>query len=389
MTRFQANQNTGRKPLSRSMRVYQKAAIVFVIVSLLLLLAVLYLSVSKATITVVPNSVLVSATSPVEITENPLGSGQVKGFVYSDTYTKARTFTLPKEGATIKEGKAGGMVTLINETDSDQPLVATTRVLSKEGVLFRLDEATTVPAKGQIDVMVHADKLGASGDIGPTQFTIPGLPVSSQSVIFAVSVDPMVGGVAYVRVVTAEDLDNAAKELSDEILAESKTLLAKDVDQSIYNGQAFNAEEIERVTDTEPGSEAGAFNISYTAKVTGVFYEKETVALQVENDLYNQLQAGNEIVSVNRDGLQSSIQSVDTLKKSATLSVYLDGFGAISSGSDLLNKNNLIGKSASEVVSTLKASESIKDVSVSFTPFWLKRVPKLKDHISIKVESAQ
>ena len=135
-----------QKPLSRGLRIYQKIAILFVVAALFLLLAVLYLSISQATILVTPSSQIVNTTVAAEIATDASAVGQVEGLVIQESVTKAKTFWLPEEGATAVEAKAGGTVTLINETDADQPLVATTRLLSEEGVLFRLDEGTTVPA---------------------------------------------------------------------------------------------------------------------------------------------------------------------------------------------------------------------------------------------------
>ena len=370
--------------MSRSLRVYKKAAIVFVFIALLLLGSVLYLSVSEANIRVVPAESVVAATVPIEVANTVSATNQVEGVIVEQSFAKAKTFTLPEEGATAREGKAGGMVTLINETANNQQLIATTRVLSEEGVLFRLDAGVTVPANGQIDAMVHADEPGVSGEIGPTQFTIPGLPASQQAVIYAVSVEKMTGGVAYIRVLAQSDLDQAVLDLQNEILEESKSLLKTTVPAGM-TGESYMVDVVEQVSDTEPGTETGSFTVSLTVNITGIFYDEESVGTAAEAQLYEQLQTGYEVLRVNTAGMTTTVRSVDLERGVATLEVYVDGIAVVTTAADVLAIDRLTGKSAEEVIALLEASDAIEDVAVNFTPFWLKRVPTLKDHVKIEV----
>lgn len=373
------------RPLSRSLRVYQKIAIVFVVLSFLLLLAVLYLSISQATISVTPVPKVVSTTAPVELTPTPAGVGQAAGVVVEQTVTKAKTFTLPSEGGTAVDTKAGVKVTLINDTGSAQALVATTRLLSKEGVLFRIDEAVNIPAKGQVEAMAHADVPGVSGEIPPTQFTIPGLGASLQKSIYAVSIDKATGGVSNIHVVTQQDLDQAEATLTDEILEETKDVLRAMVDAP-PTGEAFTINVTNRVSDTPPGTETGSFIISITAEVTGIFYDKATLATYMRDQLASALPDGRTLASVNTDGLQVTVKSSDPAKKMASVTIYLDGVAVLDPSSDVLDKDRFVGRSPDEVVTLLKASEDVEDVRISFTPFWLKRIPTLTDHIKVVVE---
>ena len=377
---------TSGKPLSRSLRIYQKIAIAFVIVSFILLLFVLYLSISSATIRITPVPQVASSNFSVEVVPEALQEGQISGYVLNADFQKAQEFYLPEEGADPVEGSAGGIVTLINETSNDQALVATTRVLSEEGILFRLDEAISVPAGGQVDAIVHADETGLAGEVGPTQFTIPGLSLSLQDVIYAVSIDSMTGGVKYVRVLTDSDLEDAAATLEAEILEGAKTELAELVDVDEFDGVTYLIEEIERVVDQELGVEVGSFTASLTLSVTAVYYSGEALQDYAVADLQSRISENYDLAQVSEDGAQVEIRSADIESEEATLNVYIDGTAVISSSSDVLDKDRLVGRSPSEVITILQASELIEDVSVAFTPFWLKRVPTLKDHIKIIID---
>lgn len=375
-----------QKPMSRGLRIYQKIAIVFVFVALFLLLAVLYLSISHATITIVPSQQVVSANVSVEVATNASAVGQIEGMVVQKDVTQAKTFYLPEEGATAIEAKAGGMVTLINESGADQPLVATTRLLSEEGVLFRIDDAVVVPAEGQIETMAHADEAGILGEIGPTQFTIPGLAESKQAEIYAVSVEDMTGGVTYVRVVSQDDLDEAGDTFAEEVLENSKELLREQVEGLELTGEVFDIEVIEKVADTEPGTETGSFTLSLTARAIGVFYDAEELDNYATTSLYNQTSKGYQVTSVGEDGVQVTLQSTDDERGTATVTAYLDGYAIIAQNNELLEKSRFTGRSAGEVVTILESVESVESATVEFTPFWLKRIPTLEDHIRIEIQ---
>ena len=379
----------GARPMSRALRWYQKAAIVFMIVALLLLLAVLYLSVSQAVITITPEPRAVSTNLTVEVSANPRSTGQVSGYVIEEIFTKARSFTIPQEGGTPVEEKASGTVTLINETNAPQALVTNTRLLAEEGILFRLDESVVIPANGTLDTVVHADEVGRTGEIGASQFTIPGLSAASQEVVYAVSVESMTGGVSYITVLEERHLDEAGKTLEEEILKNAESVLKNRIDALLFDGEVFTTELITKKSDTEPGTEIGEFNVEASVKVVGTFYSTQLIADYAESELFSQVSTGFELVSVNAEGVQIEVDSVDAENETATLTVYLDGLAVVSTGAEILDIDNFVGKSGDEVVNLLRGSEVVRDASVAFTPFWLKRVPTLQDHVRVLVEPAQ
>lgn len=376
----------GAKPLSRSLKVYQRIAVVFVFVTFFLLLAVLYLSVSRATIHVVAEPRIVSVDSQVKAVPNPTEEGELTGIVLQQTFSGQKNFMLPADGAVATEEKAGGLVTLINETGGAQQLVATTRLLSEEGVLFRIDTGVTVPANGQIDVMAHADQPGLSGEIGPTQFTIPGLPQSAQDEIYAVSVESMTGGVAYRRVLTEKDIQDGISALSDELLSQAKLTLSTDVDRAVFTGESYIVEVNSQSSDEKVGAEVSSFTATVSVDITAVYYNAEEIRRYAKSRLNERLPEGFALDSINDGGFQVTVESVDALNDSAQMGIYLEGIAAISEDSSVLSKDRFVGRAPNEVITLLQASEAIQKASVSFTPFWLQRVPTLKDHIKIEIE---
>ncbi len=380
-----ASPPAARKPLSRQMRLYQHIAVSFVVITFLLLLGVLYLSVSRATIRIVPNPKEVSAQNTIEIVPGEPSEGQLAGVARTTTVEKSRVFTLPAEGAKEVEGKASGYVTLINKSSGSQPLVVNTRLLSEKGVLFRIQDYVVIPANGEVEVLVKADQPGKDGEIEASKFTVPGLPVSAQEVIYAVSTEPMTGGVQYVRALTEQDISNAEAELETELLVEAKDKLAEGVDRQRFNGEKFDLEVLSKSSDVPAGQETGSFSVTMKVEIQGVWFPNSELITLSGNSLAAEVKDGFRLSSVN-EAPEVNIRNIDGTAGTATLIVALKGVSVISETAQALDKDRFVGRAPHEVLTLLRSSEAIKDVSLVFTPFWLKRVPTLKDHIKIIIE---
>lgn len=133
------------------------------------------------------------------------------------------TFPATGEGKASAPGRSTGRATIINDTSKSYVFVATTRLLSKDGVLFRMKSPSPIPAGGSVTVDVYADEPGSGGDIGATVFTIPGLPPALQKDIYAKSGASMSGGSARSKskTVTQDDIDAAKKSLVDKLKKEA------------------------------------------------------------------------------------------------------------------------------------------------------------------------
>ncbi len=376
--------NAGKKPLSRSLRLYQRIAVVFVGVTFLLLLSVLYLSVSRATIKITANPKLITVNAVADVVANPTIDGQIAGAVKEKTFTGSKTFTLPSEGSQAVEAKATGTVTITNTTTSNQLLVATTRVLSDTGVLFRLDKATTVPANGKVDVIVHADAAGKNGEIAPAKFTIPGLNATLQKQITGSSVAPMIGGVVYVRSLTDKDIADAVSALSTDLVKQAGDEFSQGLDASL-NGVSLKSSILDQKTDVPVGTQTGSFTLTLSMDVTGVYYQGDLVKTYAQNLFEKRIPEGYEATKINLDGMQAKVEASDAKVGEARITIYLDGNARLSLESSALSKDRFTGRSPNEVLTLLKSNEGIREVTVSFTPFWLKRVPTLKDHIKIEI----
>jgi hypothetical protein len=93
--------------------------------------------------------------------------------------------------------------------------------------------------------------------------------------------------------------------------------------------------------------------------------------------------------SVSEQGVQTTVESANYATGEAQLSLYLDGTAVISADAPTLSKDRFLGRAPNEVFTLLRSSDAISDVAITFTPFWLQRIPTLKDHIEIIIKTPE
>jgi len=364
--------------------LYRRIALVFVFLVAAALLLVLYLATMQAVIRVQAVLTEIPSDFVVRTVEIATGEGEVQGEIHMGSLGRKKTVTL--EGGTTREveSQATGRISLTNTTNAPQPLVKTTRLLTPEGVLFRLTEGVTVPANGTVEAEVHADQKGASGNIGPSSFTIPGLNEAKQKRITAVSAEPMVGGVERIAVLLQQDLDTAIETFKDELLEDAKAMLRHERKES-YEGEAFFLETRNQQVNAQAGDEVGAFDIELEIKVTGVFYDDQALEKIARRKLYGALGQGQEFVDLGEKDRKVTVQQVNAAQGAAAIHVSQTGRAIPSRTSQALEVGRFVGMSEEQVKTTLLQEGTALDVEVDFFPFWVRTVPRLKDHVYIEI----
>jgi len=370
-------------PVLPSVRLYRRIAAGFLSVTAILLIVVLYLATVQATIRVKTQEEAVSREFVVRIATEPQASEDVPGAIFVVTKEESRTFEAEGEGQEIP-AKANGMVTLYNESGTSQPLVATTRLLSEDGVLFRIVDGVTVPANGSVQVEVQADLEGKEGEIGPSRFTIPGLNVARQALIYATSEQPMVGGSILKKVITVEDLDRAHAQLADDLETELDAQWREQISGQL-DGVMVLREVLDKRSDTEPGSEVGTFTLSTIIKYTGIYYDSKRLQQIAALKLQEHVPSGQVLTRVDEEGMVITYNRHDGENGTAHFDVLIPGVAVLKATADVLDKENLIGLTAAEAESFLEKNETIRDAQVELKPFWVHKIPKLIDHITIDI----
>lgn len=380
-------------PKNQTSRKFKGIIVFFISFALILFLFILYYSFSRTVIYITPEVTPREENFNITVAEDlseeiDLNENIIKGLILEK---ESADFLVIDDLGPAQEvpAQAEGKVTIYNNWSQVQPLAATTRLLSEEGVLFRTKERVDVPAKNSIEVEVYADEEGAKGNIGPTKFTIPGLSSQMQELVWGESSQAMTGGTKQVNQITqslvlehqnklAEQIkQNALEELIDE---------AKAVNENYsLSPDRIEYEVLERKVEPPLGSEAELFTLSLNLKLIAVAFSENDLQTIAQRKLEENLESGFAVSSDNFE-LNYTLENFNLKDKKADFKVQVQGESLIKLSNPIFNRKNLTNKDRQQITAYLLDFEGIKDVEVKFSPFWVFRAPKLEDHIEIRLK---
>jgi hypothetical protein len=367
-----------------------KISITFIVFTTLLALIVVYFSFSKAVITITPNFKKIETNFTILAKEtfesqNP----NVISANFSETFEeKQDTFPSQETNLEIKT-QATGKVTIFNLTSVNRNLVATTRLLSPDNILYRLKENAFIPANGKTEVEVYADQTGKENKISKgVYFIIPGLQKQMQDKIYAQSFEPMTGGIKKKKIITEKDIEIATNKLKEKILEK----VQKEIDESFKyeknnsTPSLFVSEIVEIKKDTETEKEKDEFNLGIKLKIIAISFDKEKLLAIAKSKLLEKISPFQELINPLQNFI-FSIEKYNSKTKEATIKVHLGGELTLNPKAEILNKTKLVGLKKRELEEYFNQFKEIQKTEIKFSPFWIKKTPKIKDHIEIIVLS--
>lgn len=376
---------------------YKKIAFNFLFLVLALIALVAYFVFYKVEIFITPVKESVSADFFIEVrgdnSELNKADGVLDGSVQETETEGEKEFstTGTKEVAAGKIGK----VFIVNKENFNQPLVATTRLLTPDNILFRLSNGVTVPAHGEIEVEVYADQENFSQVVAPTKMTVPGLSPSLQETIYAENRENL-GKTREVKILTQEDINVAKEILAEELYSQAKEQFnLKNKNKISFNligkipkiETSGRKEIMEMRTDKEVGSEADNFKLYLKIKAIEVSFDERSIIALAEKKILESVPDDKKFIGLNKSSFNYSTEEFDMDNRLARIKVYSSGSMVISEESRILDKNELMGKSINEVKEYLKLSPAVESVEIK-TPFnLLKSVPKNRGKIKIIIKA--
>ncbi len=371
---------------------YKRLLLGFIALALLVFLLIIYFSLSKTviTVTVVPEAKKTSLTVNLKKGATADNSGgKIDGYLVSTTVEGEKNFTNTASGAET-EAQATGVVTIFNNWSQEQPLAATTRLLTPDGTLFRIKDRVDVPAGGKVEnVAVYADLPGVGGNIKPTKFTIPGLWPGLQEQIYAESYAEMTGGLRAAKILTQQEINRANDELRSELLDDALGLLenteeVKNAGDSVFR-DALAPTTLESLSIPEAGEEASSFTVSIKIKVTGVVFNRGDITALATDEIEKQIPDDEKITDDAAGEVTVEILNYNLDDQTASMKVTISTEIVPRLSSKIFEREKLAGLDEQEIKAYFSNFDQIGDVSIKFSPFWVSTAPSLKDHIEIKL----
>ena len=309
---------------------------------------------------------------------------------FSDT----RSFDAKATGKKVVSAKARGTITIMNSFGPDpQVLVATTRFMTKDGKIFRLEKGVTVPgAKVQGGVLtpatiaetVIADQPGADYNIGPADFTIPGLQGSPKYKSFsAKSVSAFSGGFSgESAVATDSDIKKATESATAEMFSSLRDSLKGKAPQGfkiIDGARQITLADVKAPAVNAPGEN---FTIEVIGKVQAIVF-RESDEAELIAALFST--STPRVLSYSKSSLERKSVALDLAKKELSYAVG----GNIVLGAKLDGENiarELMGKSAKAVTNRLETMPGIEAYKIKFFPLWLWNAPADQSKVRVTIE---
>ena len=314
------------------------------------------------------------------------------------TIAQEQSDSFPATGKQDKETKAEGEIVIYNAFGAGiQTLVKNTRFKAKDGKLFRLVSAVTVPGAkmeggkvatpGTVNARVVADQPGAAYNIDPTDFSIPGFQDTPKFLgFYGKSTKPMSGGgSSNARLATREDLDKAKAALSDALAKSAQSHVASQIPKGLKAVSEAFAQEAPQLT---PGSVDADGMFKATLKTTYTifaFSENDIIAL-IDHTVSGRISERRKAIPETRViSYVDEVVSQDKKSFSFTAKISELVLGIIDHNDMRLL---LAGKNESEIRQILGANESIEGAEITFWPLWASAAPANPDMIKVFVDES-
>ena len=372
----------------RSLGIYRKIAVSFVLATLLLFGFIAFLYMVKVTITITPNKEKINTNVILDVLDTEKFSelkneNSIFGVVKEFEIEHSRDFETT--GKRVIDDEITGEVEVVNNYTKTQPLVASTRLLTPDNKLFRIKETVSVPAGKSVMVEVYTDKPSKEFAVEPTTFVIPGLWSGIQDKIFARNDKAFIYQENAKRFVTNADILDAKEMVKEEILAKAEKevgAMYSEYDKFIYK----LSDDINETINVNALDETDTFGVKMTAKVSIVAFNNEPIEELAQTKISNELADGAKLVQIFEKSIEHHLDNYSTETGIASVNSFFSGNVAYNKEGTLFEKEKILGLTKKQLEEYLKGLPSIKNYTIRFQPGFIERVPNVIDRIEILVK---
>ncbi|RLC39178.1 hypothetical protein DRH27_00355 [Candidatus Falkowbacteria bacterium] len=374
---------------SRSLKMYKRIAASFIALALLLVLVILYFYLVKVTIVLIPNQERTSNNMIFDIYDEETskeegGANAIKGIVRQVEIENEADYQA--SGSEIIGKEAIGKATIVNNYNKNQPLVATTRLLTPDNKLFRTKNTVNVPAGGSIEVEIYADEPSSDMAIEPTKLTVPGLWAGLQDKIYAETKEKIVYQEKIKRHIVESDIEDSARDLKQQLLAKAKAEVNetyKEYSQILYK---IDENSIESRIDGAIGEEVDEFTALMSADVIVVAFDDKTAGNLAKQKFVSALSDNKELISFDEENIIYALNNYDFQAGTANINATFEGKVSLKEDSNIIEIDKILGLKKDQLDTYLMSLPEIAGFEVEFYPSFYKKVPKLVDRIKIEIK---
>lgn len=387
----------GFPPARPAPRLYRNIAAAFLAFTVAVVGVAVWMSMVRATVQVQVEHEPVTLDVTVELAEQP-SEGQINAKVVEGVFDAIKEFTVEETSVAEAVATTTGRVRITNRYSKDQPLIKTTRLLTADNRLFRINRTVTVPSGGSVDVEAYSDGQGSDYLVAKgTEFTIPGLWIDLQPLIRAEALADFEGQMASRKAVSKADIEAAQGALEQEVLGQAKTALAAEagitedqIGDTCEGASCWTAvyvvDALEEKSNVKAGQETDAFLAQVKLNVNAVFYPRSDMEAFVRARMKEKMPEGRELVDVEEQRIVYQLAEADAALKIARVRVHAEASSRLTDRSPLLSPDAVAGLSVEEAKQKLLGIPGTEFVEVTLRPAWARRIPRSAKRIDIVIK---
>jgi len=390
------HENNVFKLSSHAIGIYKKIAYFFALLLMAVGAAVFYFTFIHVKIVLIPSQERISNNAIFDVLDAEKNQNvdeavgeKVIGVVKETAVSFSKTYPATNEEVLGKE--VIGKVRLVNNYIKNQPLVASTRLLSTDGKLFRLKNTVDIPVNGSVEAEIYADDSSPEMAIGASKFTIPGLWAGLQDKIYAESSEAAIYQQKVKKSISEDDIRNGVKDLKQELLNNAK----KEVNDSYsnYDKIIYKIDENSIITtvNNKVGEEISEFQIGMEAKVVVVAFSNKIFAEIAKDKLMKSLADNKELVSFDSENINYSLNNFNVENGTANVGASFEGMVTLKDNSNVIDKEKLIGLNKDQVNAYLNDIDKTGNLDlagheIQFYPSFITKIPALIEPGRIEIE---
>lgn len=401
----------------------RQALVALVVVSLIILLTITYIALPGATIKLEPKSDVLQTSVNIVLADNAANAAELDTHPLHEiaSYTITTTIKRPLQyGSTGKDFQgenAQGVITVINTSSQDWPLIPHTRFQTSGNIVFRSNDYVTVPAQkdntpGTIDIAVVADPIdalgqvvGDRGNVPASKFFLPGLSADNQKKLYAESKNPMTGGKTIVnKHITKDDISAAKQKLSTDLKNSAQAELQAEITKRnerdktnlvlLVGDNAFQTTEPKiTVPPNLENQKLESFEIQGELVATGIAYNRDELMNMLKTELKLKQNPEKKLVHIDEESLTYRIFENDQSAKKVKITASIKGIEEFEidpekeNGARLVQKikDHVLGHEIREARDYIQNLPEINKVTIDSWPAWAPTMPNVPDNIKIEV----
>ncbi len=370
-----------------SIKLYRRIAFSFIFLTVILLGVIFYFSFVRVSIVLIPNQERITNNLIIDIYDKNKELKKTDASIYGVVrkISLSQSDVYPATGEEVIGEEVVGKAIIVNNYYKNQPLVATTRLLTPDNKLYRIKETVNVPAGGEIEVDIYADEPSRDMVVGPTKFIIPGLWAGLQDKIYARSKEATQYKQKVKKHIQDVDIENARRDLKQRLLTKAKDEINdiyQEYDQLIYD---IDEDSVSVSVDAQVGEEVEEFSASIKADIILVGFDSEEAAKLARQRFISSLPSDKELIEFNDKDIIYSLNSYDYEEGVASVNAVFEGRVSLKNNANIIDVNKILGLNKDQLEAYLSSLPDIAGFEVKFSPSFIKTVPDLVDRIDIEI----